>query len=186
LKKTICPSEPRMKITHANRGMGLENIILGANRQYKNKGIAIVEKMPTPWIPQRNGSGKLVSCIVKEKACVDFVGVYQSTPIAFDAKESKLGKIDLKRVEAHQGDFLSNWEKHGGVSFILVELLVNRRFMVPWALWEMRKQVRAAGNCKASLGIDDIANYEVFGTSRAIVDYLVMVDKWINRRGEPE
>jgi len=175
-----------MPVSHANRGMGLENIIIGANRQYKSKGVAIVEKMPTPWIPQRNGSGKLVSCIVKEKACVDFVGIYQGTPLAFDAKESKVARIDLKRVEAHQGDFLSDWEKHGGVSFVLVELLGNRRFMVPWALWDMRKKVRADGNCKASLNAADIANYEVFGTSRAIADYLVVVDKWINRKGVQE
>jgi recombination protein U len=40
---------------YANRGKSLEDLINYANQQYLVKGVALVQKIPTPWTVIRRG-----------------------------------------------------------------------------------------------------------------------------------
>lgn len=87
--------------TYGNRGMSFESLIEYANRQYRQDGIAVIEKQHTLCKPLRNGTGRIVSAKYEEKATVDFMGRYGERPIAFEAKHCSADKIDLKRVAQH-------------------------------------------------------------------------------------
>ncbi|MBC7340907.1 MAG: Holliday junction resolvase RecU [Clostridia bacterium] len=159
---------------HANRGRAFEELIKLANRQYFERGLAVVHKVPTAWIPLRNRSGKIWGAKVEEKAAVDFLGMYRGCGIAFDAKHSETGRISWKRVEEHQARFLDRWYECGGIAFILAEV-EGRWWAVPWLFW--REQMRKG---KGSFGAEVARGYwEVRQTERAAVDYLATVDLWL-------
>lgn len=50
--------------SYANRGMAFEELIKYTNERYRNSGIAIVEKIPTEFVPIRNRYGKVIGCKV--------------------------------------------------------------------------------------------------------------------------
>ena len=168
----------------ANRGRLFEELITMANIQYRNKKIAVIHKVPTAWLPLRNAQGKIVSAKVEEKAAVDFVGIYSGRGIAFDAKHSSQERIRWDRIEDHQAQFLEEWERNGGISFVLVGFKMDRYFVIPWAAWRERLI-----NWKYKKGSASITSkqmqpqWEVQSNSRAVVDYLGTVDRLI-KEGE--
>ena len=82
----------------ANRGRPFEQLIEMANTQYRNKKIAVIHKVPTAWIPLRDGRGRIVSAKVEEKAAVDFLGTYCGQSLAFDAKHCSDERIRWDRL----------------------------------------------------------------------------------------
>lgn len=110
------------------RGMMLERIIEITNQTYKNKGWALVDKIPTPWAVHYNRqSGKVAKAFPKEKGTVDFIGLSHGKSIAFDAKSTNTRtSFPLKNIQPHQLNYLSQHQDQGGLSFILVEFAKQR------------------------------------------------------------
>lgn len=121
--------------THANRGLDLEELIKYQNMSYTKRNIAVIHKVPTEWIPIRGSNGKIITAKVVNKAAVDFMGVYKGIPIAFDAKHTKEARLSWKRLLPHQYEFLSRWEKCGGISFVLVGYDMKKYYVVPISEW---------------------------------------------------
>ena len=106
-----------MRYAHANRGKAFEESIIMVNEIYKARGKAIITKVPTEWIPIRQG-GKIVSAKVENKSIVDFLGSYKGQSIAFDAKEClSSDRIRWAELKEHQQEFLDRHYKTGGISF---------------------------------------------------------------------
>ena len=176
---------------HANRGRALELMIDWQNRQYRAHGVALIHKVPTEWLPLRDGAGQIRSAKVERQAAVDFLGVYRGKAIAFDAKQTSERRVRWDRVEPHQADFLTDWERRGGLSFILVGFMgtadQGRYYLVPWAWWRGRLEDydrRSSGSrTPASVSADELAReWEIPGSPRAVLDYLAVVE----RLPEPE
>ena len=169
----------------ANRGRPFEQLIEMANTQYRNKKIAVIHKVPTAWIPLRDGRGRIVSAKVEEKAAVDFLGSYCGQSLAFDAKHCSDERIRWDRVEDHQAQFLEDWEQDGGISFVLVSFKMNRYFVVPWSVWKERYFEWKYKKGMASISLKKMQQrWEVLqGSSRAVIDYLSTVDKLL-KEGE--
>lgn len=136
-------------INYANRGRTLENLIIAANTNYRARGQAVIHKVPTAWMPIRNGKGKIVSAKVEKKAAVDFMGVVKtpdgSLAVAFDAKEVAKGdRWPLSRLEPHQYEYLRDHAACGGFSFVLIAFWESDRFFVlpfpelerRWTAWK--------------------------------------------------
>lgn len=121
--------------TYANRGRPLEDLIIFTNEMYERKGLAVVHKVPTEWLPIRGANGQIVSAKVEKKAAVDFLGVTRGGAIAFDAKHTKEDRINWKALEAHQAEFLGNWQKNGGFSFIIVSRRMRDFWLIPYHVW---------------------------------------------------
>ena len=122
---------------YANRGQSLEQFIRFANERYQRAGIAVVTKIPTEFLPIRNGYGQVVNCKVVGKAAVDFIGCVGSRPLAAEAKESKEDNIRFDRVEDHQADFLDAYEAQGEtICIVVVAFNLNTFYAVPWAFWK--------------------------------------------------
>jgi recombination protein U len=103
-----------------HKGDAFEEIINISNKVYKRKGIALVQKIATPMKPVRRGK-QIVTAYYEEKSTLDYIGVYESIPIAFDAKETKEEtRFPLSNIQDHQIEFMKNWYKHGGITFLLI------------------------------------------------------------------
>lgn len=119
-------------IAHANRGMGLETLIEYANAQYAAKGIALIQKVATPWKVVRKGK-QIVSAFPEKKSTVDFIGVYKGKAVAFDVKQTEnKTRFPYANIEDHQLDYMQKWEANGGLSFFLIEFKAHQKiFYVP-------------------------------------------------------
>lgn len=101
------------------------------NDMYKARGKAIITKVPTEWIPIRQG-GKIVTAKVEHRSIVDFLGSYKGQSLAFDVKESlSKDRIRWDEVKEHQQDFLDRHYKTGGISFVMVGFKGGIYFAVP-------------------------------------------------------
>ena len=167
-----------MASTHANRGRALEELIEHSNAQYRNRGFATVHKVPTAWVPIRDGSGRIVTAKVEEKASPDFLGVYRGRAIAFDAKHTSAHRIRWDRVEDHQAEFLGNWAAAGGIAFVLVEF-GEIACVVPWGQWERRLDDWHRGRGPASATAEDLIGLGscVLPGNGVPLDYLAVVDR---------
>lgn len=164
-------------ISQANRGKALEELIILANQQYRVRGIAVVHKVPTAWIPIRDNTGRIVSAKVEEKAAVDFLGVYRGRPIAFDAKHCSGERIRWDRVEDHQARFLEDWIKDEGIGFILVGFGMEQFFVVPWLVWREGVLKRRQGSGPASISIKQMKpEWKVESSKHIVLDYLKTID----------
>ncbi|MBP2654982.1 MAG: recU [Firmicutes bacterium] len=148
--------------TYANRGKPFEELIIRLNMTYRNQKKAVIHKVPTEWIPLRNGTGKIVSAKVEQKAAVDFMGTYSGRSIAFDAKHTAKERISWSELQTHQAAFLDEWDQDGGISFILVSFNLQRLYVIPWTFWNtgMREWIKQDG--PASLSMKQMpSEYEV-------------------------
>ena len=70
------------------RGSALEELINRSNEQYREKGLALIQKVPTPITPIRidKESRHITLAYFEQKSTVDYIGVVQGIPVCFDAK----------------------------------------------------------------------------------------------------
>ncbi len=104
------------------RGSALEDKINMTNERYKQKGIALIQKIPTPIKPIKIDQEKRVITLAyfEQKSTVDYIGVAQGIPICFDAKETALKSLPLANVHAHQVEFMKAFKEQGGEAFLIV------------------------------------------------------------------
>ncbi len=165
-----------MASSYANRGQGLEELINWSNRQYAAKRIAVIQKVPTPVKVVRQGT-KIVSAFFSEPSTVDYVGIYQSKAIAFDAKETGVStRFDLALVSDHQYEFLKRWQEIGGTAFILVHFTaIDAHYILPFELLD--EAWRGAHGGRKSIPIAEIVEKArgIGPSRRAVLDYLAAV-----------
>lgn len=130
--------------TFANRGRDFEEFIIQVNDLYTRSGKAVVYKVPTEFLPIRDSTGQIKSCKVEHKSCVDFLGRYNSTPVAVEAKQTHTGRIDFDAVQPHQAAFLDAWTTDKAVGMILVSFNLRRFFAVPWPFWKAARSAWTA------------------------------------------
>lgn len=104
------------------RGSTLEELVNRTNEQYKEKGLALIQKIPTPITPVRidKEHRHITLGYFEQKSTVDYIGAVQGIPVCFDAKECNAKTFPLANVHEHQVAFMKAFEKQGGVAFLLV------------------------------------------------------------------
>jgi recombination protein U len=110
-------------MAQGKRGKPLENAIEYTNNIYKNKGVALVDKVPTPWnVSYNRKTGKVFKAFPQKKGTVDFIGISHGRGVAFDAKSTNNStSFPLGNIEDHQIKYLLNHKDQGGIAFIIVE-----------------------------------------------------------------
>lgn len=125
-----------MRSTYANRGRAFEEYINYANKRYQHKGVAMVQKIPTEFIPLRDRNGKIYSVKVEHKSTVDYIGRFGAHPIAMEAKNTNTDSIRWDAVQPHQAAFLDDWcQQAGAIGMVLVSFNLERFYAIPWAFW---------------------------------------------------
>ena len=108
--------------TRGLRGYTLEDLINHTNDGYREKGLALIQKIPTPITPVsiEKESRHITMAYFDQKSTVDYIGAVQGVPVCFDAKECAVSTFPLQNVHAHQVEFMREFEAQGGVAFIIL------------------------------------------------------------------
>lgn len=104
------------------RGSVLEEMINFTNQKYREKNLALLQKVPTPITPVRfdKESRHITLAYFEKKSTVDYIGAVQGIPVCFDAKECAVDTFPLQNIHTHQVEFMKAFEKQGGISFLLI------------------------------------------------------------------
>lgn len=108
--------------SRGQRGSTLEDMINKTNEKYREAGLALIQKVPTPITPVRidQESRHITLAYFDQKSTVDYIGAVQGIPICFDAKECAKDTFALQNIHEHQVQFMGDFEKQGGVAFFLI------------------------------------------------------------------
>ena len=104
------------------RGSTLEEMVNRTNELYREQGLALVQKIPTPITPISidKESHHITLAYFEQQSTVDYIGAVQGIPICFDAKECKTDTFPLANVHSHQADFMRDFERQQGIAFLLI------------------------------------------------------------------
>lgn len=108
--------------TRGLRGSTLEDMINFTIDKYRENGIALIQKIPTPIKPvaMDKDTRRITLAYFDQKSTVDYIGVVQGIPICFDAKECNTDTFPLQNIHKHQVDFMECFEKQEGISFLII------------------------------------------------------------------
>ena len=129
------------------RGSTLEELVNRTNDLYREKRLALIQKIPTPITPVRmdKDSSQITLAYFGQQSTVDYIGAVQGYPVCFDAKECRTGTFPLANVHPHQVAFMTDFEKQGGIAFFLIlfgheDLFYYLRLADFLAFWERRER----------------------------------------------
>ena len=140
------------------RGSTLEDLINRTNDQYREKKLALVQKIPTPITPIDidKESSHITLAYFDQKSTVDYIGVVQGIPICFDAKETRSDTFSLQNVHEHQVEFMRHFEEQNGIAFLLLFYSSRDEFYyMPFADLDRAWQ-RAQNGGRKSVPFDEI------------------------------
>ena len=108
--------------TRGLRGSTLEDMINMTNESYREKGLALIQKIPTPITPINidQSTRHITLAYFDKQSTVDYIGTVQGIPVCFDAKECAADTYSLANIHEHQIDFMRKFEKQKGIAFIIL------------------------------------------------------------------
>ena len=104
------------------RGSTLEEMVNRTNEWYLEKGLALIQKIPTPITPVKMDKEHrhITLAYFDKRSTIDYIGAVQGIPICFDAKECVAETFPLQNIHEHQVKFMEEFERPGGFAFILI------------------------------------------------------------------
>ena len=104
------------------RGSSFEEMINHTNELYRERGLALIQKIPTPITPVRFDpeSRHITLAYFDKQSTVDYIGAVQGIPVCFDAKECAQSTFPLQNVHPHQVSFMEKMEEQDGIAFLLI------------------------------------------------------------------
>ncbi len=167
------------------RGSTLEDFINLANEKYQQSNLALIQKIPTPIKPIKidKDTRHITLAYFDMKSTVDYIGVVQGIPVCFDAKETAVDIFPLQNIHEHQVNFMSDFEKQQGISFIILYFSSRDEFYyVPFCdiinFWN-----RGKNGGRKSFTYDEIdKSYRIHAAKGVPVHYLDALQKDIMSR----
>lgn len=104
------------------RGSTLEDAINITNEKYRNGGLALIQKIPTPIKPIKIDKEQrhITLAYFEQRSTVDYIGAVQGIPVCFDAKECIATSFPIQNIHEHQILFMEDFELQGGISFLII------------------------------------------------------------------
>lgn len=171
--------------TRGLRGSTLEEMINRTNEKYREKGLALIQKVPTPITPINidKSTRHITLAYFDQKSTVDYIGAVQGIPVCFDAKECATKTFALQNIHKHQVQFMEDFEKQEGVAFFLLyytanDVLYYLRLQELLVFWK-----RAAEGGRKSFRFDELnPEYVIHRNKGVLVPYLDLIQKDLNDR----
>ena len=167
------------------RGSTLEDLINRTNEQYMEKGLALIQKVPTPITPIKidKENRHITLAYFDQKSTVDYIGAVQGIPVCFDAKECSSDTFALQNIHEHQVRFMELFEKQGGISFLIIFYTHrNEIYYLPYDHMRMFWDRGAAGGRK-SFRLEELdASFQIQQNHGVLIPYLDALQKDLNRR----
>lgn len=165
------------------RGSVLEDQINLSNQKYLDKGLALIQKIPTPITPIKMDKehNHITLAYFEKKSTVDYIGVVQGIPVCFDAKECNEDSFPLQNIHEHQMEFMDNFEKQKGVAFFIILFSKrNQCYYVPYRqmkeFWE-----RGKNGGRKSFRLEELdKNFLISSHGGIMVHYLNELNKDLN------
>lgn len=169
------------------RGSTLEDMVNRTNEWYLDKGLALMQKIPTPITPVRMDKEhrQITLAYFDQRSTIDYIGAVQGIPVCFDAKECVADTFPLQNIHEHQVKFMSDFEKQGGIAFILIYYSARNRLY--YLRYEELKKYwqRAKEGGRKSFRLDELDEHFFFELYRGCyVPYLDMLNKDLELRDE--
>ena len=169
------------------RGSTLEELINRTNEKYRETGLALIQKIPTPITPMKidKESRHITLAYFDQKSTVDYIGSVQGIPVCFDAKECAVDTFSLQNIHAHQVAFMRDFEKQKGVAFFLLyythrDMLYYLTFRRLLEFWN-----RAQEGGRKSFRLEELdMTYRLPKKNGVFVPYLEMLQKDLLERDE--
>ena len=86
------------------RGSTLEEMVNHTNERLRDKGLALIQKIPTPITPVKidKEHRHITLAYFEKQSTVDYIGAVQGIPVCFDAKECVADTFPLQNIHEHQ------------------------------------------------------------------------------------
>ena len=167
------------------RGTVLEEMINRSNLAYREKGLALIQKVPTPITPINidKESRHITLAYFEQKSTVDYIGAVQGIPVCFDAKECKSDNFALQNIHEHQFKFMQDFEKQGGIAFIIIFYTHrDEKYYIPFT--DIKKFVdRAADGGLKHFKFEEINKEYIIGSKgNVLVHYLPQIQMDLDKR----
>jgi len=167
------------------RGSTLEDLINRTNEKYRENGLALIQKVPTPITPMKidQETRHITLAYFDQKSTVDYIGAVQGIPVCFDAKECAVDTFSLQNIHEHQVLFMEDFENQEGVAFFIInfthrDILYYLSFRQMMFFWN-----RAKSGGRKSFRFDELDPSYIFeGKTGLFVPYLDMIQKDLNER----
>ena len=118
-------AKKQSKLGFGNRGMGFEEAINVTNAYYKDHGMALILKRPTPInvVKVDYSKGAMIThAYFEAQSTTDYNGIYQGHYIDFEAKSTRSKtSFPLSNIHPQQIDHLEQIIVQGGWAFFLIE-----------------------------------------------------------------
>lgn len=171
--------------TRGLRGSTLEELINRTNESYREKRLALIQKIPTPITPISidKTSRHITLAYFDQKSTVDYIGAVQGIPICFDAKECSANTFPLQNIHAHQIEFMQEFEHQGGIAFIVLSFtLKNEIYYLPFdhilGFWKRMEE----GGRKSFTYEEVDKTWRIHSQRDIFVHYLELIQKDLDRR----
>jgi len=168
------------------RGSTLEEMVNLTNERYMEHGLACIEKIPTPIKPIQLGKekGTITLAYFEKKGSVDYIGVIQGYPVAFDAKETGREHFPLKNIHDHQMTYMRAFEKQKGIAFIIVYFTnKDELYLLPFKQLDVFWQKASEGGRKSIPYSDFSKDLKIVAKSGYMVHYLEALAKYMEDGG---
>ena len=167
------------------RGSTLEELINRTNEKYRESGLALIQKVPTPITPVKidQATRHITLAYFEQKSTVDYIGAVQGIPVCFDAKECAVDTFALQNIHEHQVAFMKDFEKQEGIAFFIIhftarDILYYLSFRQMLIFWN-----RAKEGGRKSFRFEELDPAYIFeGKAGVFVPYLDMIQKDLNER----
>lgn len=175
--------------TRGLRGSALEDMINHSNEVYREKKLALIQKIPTPITPItiEKDTRHITLAYFDQKSTVDYIGTVQGIPVCFDAKECRVKTFPLQNIHEHQIQFMKEFEEQGGIAFIILSFTaMNEVYYVPFGEIE-RFWMRMQQGGRKSFTYEELDKTLKVGHYRDIlIHYLETIQRDLERREQIE
>lgn len=166
------------------RGSGLEELINRSNEKYLEKGLACIQKIPTPITPVKMDSEtkQITLAYFDKKSTVDYIGSVQGIPVCFDAKECMPDTFSLQNVHPHQVEFMKEWVKQDGIAFLIIYFGErDKLYYMPFSeLEKFWKRMEEGG--RKSFRYDELSDgFEILSGESIPVHYLEAIQMYLEK-----
>lgn len=156
------------------------------NTVYRENNLALIQKIPTPITPITidKESRHITLAYFDQKSTVDYIGTVQGIPVCFDAKECRTDNFSLQNIHEHQFQFMKDFEKQGGISFIILYFTArDEKYYVPFKDITRFIERAAAGGLKHFKYAEVDHDYRIRQKGGALVHYLEQLNMDLDSRG---
>ena len=167
------------------RGSTLEDMINHTNEIYREKKLALIQKIPTPITPItiEKSTRHITLAYFDQKSTVDYIGAVQGIPVCFDAKECAVKTFPLQNVHEHQIRFMKDFEEQGGIAFIILHFTaLDEMYYVPFRDLEKFWKRMEAGGRKSFIYDEVDKTYQIHASRDILVHYLETIQKDLTER----